>query len=186
MSEESGYDFPVIPLDSQSNMGSRRFNSLFFSKRSRHRSGRGMRRKSRRPLEERGREYCLGSSQCNRLAPGKLGRRVSIPLHFQCRTFGLPVTSPKYANSFPRLALGRSWLSDFLAKTLAKTGQASDFRIRHSGKGFKCRRKEAALRNTPGRILPGSRRPARAGGCERTGRGLTQGGERRGVSFSCG
>ena len=41
----------------------------------------------------------------------------------------------------------------------------------------------AALRNTPGRILPGSRRPARAGGCERTGSGLTQGGERRGVSF---
>ena len=44
-------------------------------------------------------------------------------------------------------------------------------------------RARAALRNTPGRILPGSRRPARAGGCEHTGSGLTQGGERRGVSF---
>ncbi len=47
----------------------------------------------------------------------------------------------------------------------------------------KSRQHTAALRNTPGRILPGSRRPARAGGCERTGSGLTQGGERRGVSF---
>src|SRR5208337_448867 len=40
-----------------------------------------------------------------------------------------------------------------------------------------------ALRNTPGRILPGSRRPAEAGRCGRTGTGLTQGDERRDVSF---
>jgi len=43
--------------------------------------------------------------------------------------------------------------------------------------------KDPALRNTPGRILPGSRRRSEAGRCGRTGTGLTQDGERRDVSF---
>ena len=73
------------------------------------------------------RQTPLPLQRSNPFVEADLKRKASIHPHFQCRTFGLSVTSPKLSNRLFILGLRQPACLSFLYQSCTKSGLCTNF-----------------------------------------------------------